>query len=171
MSRIPLPVAIFEDRHQRALPPREKAFKLLLSNANFLKNIERKLTRYGLLAEDITFRQNPPATPDDILSYYAIVHFVTGDKLYVIDKFIEHECGDKFIFQRLFSAYLIDQFENELVSWDNYHDDPTFQSWPLHMHGRGHTEPMPSKEQSLPEVMQTVITKYIIPTLAGRYIR
>jgi len=170
VSKIPLVVAIFEDNHQRALPPRTKAFKLLLSNAAFLKNVERRLVRYGII-DQVSFKPKPPATPDDDLSYRALVTFTTGHVLYIRDHFIEHNCGNKTMFQRKFSAYLIDSLEHEIVGWDNFHDEPTFQSWPLHMHGRGHTEPMPSKEQSLPEIMHAIVTKYITPYLLGGYIR
>jgi len=170
VSRIPLVVAIFEDRHSKALPPRNKVFKLLLSNATFLKNLERRLARYGIIHE-VTFKPRPPATPDDNLEYQAKITFTTGHVLYIIERFIEHNCNGKTIFQRKFSAYLRDALGHELVGWDNFHDEPTFQSWPLHMHGRGHTEPIPSKEQSLPEIMQTVITKYITPYILGQHIR
>ncbi|ASJ13379.1 toxin-antitoxin system TumE family protein [Thermococcus thioreducens] len=169
MSRIPLVVAIFEDKHSKALPPRDKAFKLLLSNTTFLKNIERRLTRYEII-DRVEFKPRPPVTPDDNLEYQARITFTTGHVLYIIDRFIEHNCNNRTIYQRKFSAYLRDSHGHEIVGWDNFHDEPTFQSWPLHMHGRGHTQPIPSKEQSLPEIMQAVITKHITPLLLARHI-
>ncbi|NJE79419.1 DUF6516 family protein [Thermococcus sp. GR4] len=161
-SSLPLVVSIFENKNSRMPSPQERAYRLLLSHVLFLKRVSDELKDLNIIS-DIHF---PVPLSREHLIYNAKVEFTNDMILEIRDFFVAHSCDGKTIMERKFSAYLIDPIRHRVVvGWDNEDHDPKFVSWPLHRHTANRGPHLESKEQSLPEIMITVVTKYVVPSL------
>lgn len=176
-ASLPLVVSIFEDKNSKMPSPQERAYLLLLSHVLFLKRISDELRNLKIVS-DVHFTI-PPSREDNPLIYNARIEFTNDMVLEIRDFFIPHKCSKKsdckenddekndyMIMERKFSAYLVDPLRKGVITgWDNEDHDPKFVSWPLHRHATNRGPPLESKEQSLPEIITTVVTKYVVPSM------
>lgn len=163
-ASLPLVVSIFEDKNSKMPSPQERAYLLLLSQVLFLIRVSNELKNLKIVS-DIRFLI-PLSKEDNSLIYKARIEFTNDMVLEVRDFFIPHKCNDEIIMERKFSAYLIDPLRKGVITgWDNEDHDPKLVSWPLHRHATNRGPPLESKEQSLPEIITTVVTKYVIPSM------